>query len=84
MNNYTTGGPCPRKDPQGPLGTRLQSLRLEKKWTAAELAAKSGVSDTVIHHIERGRNEPSLFSAICLADALGVSLDYLATGRGTR
>ena len=84
MDNYATSGPCPYKTPPTPLGARLQSLRLEKGWTVAKLAVEAGVSETVIHHIERGRNEPSLFSAICLADALGVFLDYLATGRGTR
>lgn len=73
----------PPQEPPTLIGVRLQSLRMARGLTGAQLAEKSGVAASTISGIERGRSEPSLFTAICLADALGVSLDFLATGRGT-
>lgn len=72
----------PPKDRQTPLGRRLYELREEKGWTLEVLAEKSGLCVATICHIERG-HDPTLLSAICLADALGVTLDYLVLGRGT-
>ena len=72
----------PPKEPRTLLGVRVQSLRMEKGLTGAQLAEKAGVATSTVGCIERGISEPSLFTAICLADALGVTLDFLATGRG--
>lgn len=83
MNKNAERTGRPLLDPPTPLGARLQALRLDRGLTVKELAEKAGVSTAAINSAERGRNEPSLFTAICLADALGVSLDFLATGRGT-
>lgn len=73
----------PPKEPLTPLGRRLYELREEKGWTLGVPAEKSGLCVTTVCLIERGTREPTLFSAMCLADALGCSLDYLVTGRGT-
>lgn len=60
------------------LGERIKRLRLEKKMSLRKLASAVGVSDAGISLWERGKAEPALFNAICVADALGVSLNYLA------
>jgi transcriptional regulator with XRE-family HTH domain len=73
----------PPKDRPSPLGRRVYELREEKGWTLEVLAEKSGLCVGTISPIERGTREPSLLTAMCLADALGVTLDYLAKGRGT-
>lgn len=72
----------PPQEPPTLMGVRLQALRMEKGWTQEKLAEKSGVSVSTIKNVEHGVRDPSLFSAICLADALGVSLDFLVLGRG--
>ena len=63
------------------FGERLQYLRIERGLTQQELADKIGISTNTISLWECDRTEPRLFLAVCLADALGVSLGYLATGR---
>lgn len=71
----------PVKDRPNPLGRRLYELREEKGWAQEELAEKAGLSAATVCSTERG-HDLTLFSAICLADALGCSLDYLVLGRG--
>ncbi len=80
-NENRTGRPA--KDRPSPLGRRVYELREAKGWTQEVLALESGLNRETIGTTERGAHEPSLFTAICLADALGCSLDYLVTGRGT-
>lgn len=47
--------------------TQLLSLRNERGWTQAQLAAEVGVSRQTINSIETGRFEPSLSLALKLA-----------------
>lgn len=82
MKDCTNRMGRPPRESRTLLGVRVQSLRMEKGWTQEKLAAKAGLALGTIGGIESGRQDPNLFSAICLADALGVSLDFLATGRG--
>ena len=63
------------------FGERLFWLRFSKRWTQAQLAKRVGVSTSRISEYERDLSEPRLFTAICLSDVLGVSLEYLTTGR---
>lgn len=79
MSYEKTGRPV--KERLTPLGRRVYELREEKGWTQEELAEKSGLCLLTVCLIERG-HVPTLFSAICLADALGVTLDCLVPGRG--
>ncbi len=81
--SYENKAGRPPKDRQTPLGRRVYELREEKGWTLEKLAEKSGLCPATVCHIERGTREPSLLTAMCLADALGCSLDYLVLGRGT-
>jgi transcriptional regulator with XRE-family HTH domain len=78
-NENKTGRPV--KDRTSPLGRRLYELRVAKGWTLEALALESGLSVSTVRTTERGTHEPSLFTAICLADALGCSIDYLVLGR---
>jgi transcriptional regulator with XRE-family HTH domain len=82
MSNENKAG-RPPKDRTSPLGRRVYELREEKGWTLEKLAEKSGLCVNTVSTTERGTREPSLLTAMCLADALGCSLDYLVLGRGT-
>lgn len=68
----------------GPLsrvGECLRSTREHLGWSREALAYRSGLSWTAIAQIESGRRqEVRLSTLLALADALGVSVDYLARG----
>ena len=55
----------------------IADLRKEKGWSQTELATESGVSREIIGKYERGEAVPSVDFAKRIADAFGVSLDYL-------
>ena len=59
------------------LSNRLVNLRKEKKISQGELAEKVGIHNNVLGRFERGEATPSVDMAAKIADALGVSLDYL-------
>lgn len=82
MNDNKNKGGRPSKDPPTPMGRRLHDLRKAKGWTRERLAEEAGLSVCAVRSVESEGHDPALFSAICLADALGVSLDYLVLGKG--
>jgi transcriptional regulator with XRE-family HTH domain len=55
----------------------LTDLRKKEGWSQADLAEKTGVSQVMIGKYERGDAIPSFEVAKKIADAFGVSLDYL-------
>lgn len=59
------------------FGERLLQARKDKKVSQDELAKKLGVHGPIIGRYERGEVKPSIDVATKIADALGVSLDYL-------
>ncbi|HRN40923.1 MAG TPA: helix-turn-helix transcriptional regulator [Vicingus sp.] len=59
------------------FGERLLSVRKRKKISQDELAKKLGIHAPVIGRYERNEVKPSIEVAANLANALGVSLDYL-------
>lgn len=62
-----------------PLGERIKELRTEAGLSQAELASQLGSSDArQISRYENGRITPSLEAVVRIAEALDVSLDYLA------
>lgn len=63
---------------RGIFAERVRQTRLELGMLQKELAKKMGMSQQAISSMEGGRREACFFTAICVADALGVSLDYLA------
>src|ERR687888_597246 len=62
------------------LGARLKRLRLERGFSQRDLSSP-GVSYAYISRIEAGARTPSVKALRMLAQKLGVSVDYLETGR---
>jgi transcriptional regulator with XRE-family HTH domain len=62
------------------LGERIKYRREKLGLTQMQLAEAAGLSRCLIYRYEADLHDPSLFNATCIADALGVSLDYLARG----
>lgn len=62
------------------IGERLKRLRTERGLTQKEIAAP-GVGHAYISRIEEGERNPSLRALRLLAENLGVTLEYLETGR---
>ena len=63
------------------LGVRIAALRREAKLSQAELAHRLQISPSAMGMYEQGRREPSAQTLVALARELGVSTDYLLTGR---
>jgi DNA-binding XRE family transcriptional regulator len=52
----------------------IKKLRRDKQMSQASLAKASGLAQSTICYIETGQKNPSIKTAIKLADALGVDL----------
>lgn len=59
------------------LAANIRYLRNKKQWTAEELAARSGVDQSTISHIERGKRNANLDTIDKLAIAFEVTPDTL-------
>jgi transcriptional regulator with XRE-family HTH domain len=59
------------------LGKRIFELRKEKGFTREKLGKAIGTSGAIIGRYERNERTPSVEIARKMAQALGVSLDYL-------
>src|SRR5712691_4100321 len=66
-----------------PIGVRLRRLRLERGLSQRDLSSP-GVSYAYISRIEAGARTPSVKALRMLAAKLGVSVEYLETGRDLR
>jgi transcriptional regulator with XRE-family HTH domain len=67
------------------IGRRLRAVRTQRGWSRETLAHHSGVSWSAIAQIESGRRKDvRLHSLSALAEALGVSADYLMQGMATK
>jgi len=61
------------------IAVRMKELRAERKISLQELADRAGTSKSHIWSLEQGRSRnPTIEMALSIANALGVSLDYLA------
>ena len=56
------------------VGERLQSLRRYRRATLREIAQRSGLSESFLSQVERGRSSASIASLQRIAEALGVSM----------
>ena len=63
------------------MGERVHDLRRKANLTQEELAEKANISTSFVGHIERGEKKFSVATLYYLAEALGSSMDYIATGR---
>lgn len=63
------------------VGQRTRTRRQALKLTQQELAKGTGLSPQHISAIEQDKRAPSLPSLAKLAEELGVTIDYLVTGK---
>ena len=62
------------------VGERIAWHRQLMGYTQAQLAREAGISRQCLYEYESNKADPKLFNATCIADVLGISLDYLARG----
>jgi transcriptional regulator with XRE-family HTH domain len=62
---------------QKTFGDRVHELRQRAGWTQAMLANKAGASATQVSEWERSKEPPRGKHLLALADAFGVTVDYL-------
>jgi transcriptional regulator with XRE-family HTH domain len=62
------------------FASRLQTLRLAAKLSAADLAVRTGLRLRDVLSLEAGKQSPSFADACRLADALGCSLEDFRGG----
>lgn len=62
------------------FGARLKALRKQKNWAQKELAGLVGIRFQQLNKYESGLNIPPAEMLVKLADALGVTVDFLLTG----
>lgn len=63
------------------LGPRIAALRREAGMSQAELARRLQISPSAVGMYEQGRREPSVDTLIAMAEAFGVTTDFLLTGK---
>lgn len=66
------------------IGRRIYNCRRSISLTQEQLAEKMDVSVQMISNLERGNKEIKISNLIRLSSILGVSLDYLLTGKEVR
>lgn len=67
-----------RKSSGKEFGERLKFIMDRDGLTVRELSMRTGISAAAIENYRRGKTyEPRLSQIVCLADTLGVSIDYL-------
>ena len=59
---------------KGRFGMRVKELRQQAQLTQAQLAKRTGLATSSIADLEQGRREPSLSTALKLAQAFGVQV----------
>ena len=62
------------------VGERIRQLRESKGWKQSDLGARVGVSRAAIGYYETGTRTPPYATLIGIADAFGVSTDYILKG----
>ncbi|UZG60206.1 cupin domain-containing protein [Rhodococcus opacus] len=58
------------------IGARLNGLRRDHRYSIRGLAAKAGVSASMVSDIEKGKVEPSISTLNRLASAMGTTITY--------
>jgi transcriptional regulator with XRE-family HTH domain len=59
------------------FGDKVKALRLDKKWTQAQLANRLQLVSATISSYEKGLKYPSVDIVVKLCDVFNVSADYL-------
>ena len=63
------------------LGQRIRQKREALKLTQEQLAKNLGLTSQYISIIEQDKRSPSLLALVKLAEELGVTIDYLVSGK---
>lgn len=66
------------------LGERIRRLRTTKGWTQRQIGAALDADTASVSGWETGKTVPYLGTAVRLANTLGVTLDFLATGHESK
>jgi y4mF family transcriptional regulator len=66
------------------VGNRIKTRRAELGWTQDQLAEKAGISKSFVSDVENGKRSIGAETLLDVGRALGVSLDFLMTGKGSR
>jgi len=59
------------------IGSKISTLRKEKKWSQGDLAGQIEASREIIGKYERNENLPSIEMTLKMAKAFGVTVDFL-------
>jgi transcriptional regulator with XRE-family HTH domain len=59
------------------IGNKIIILRKDKNWSQVELAKQINASREIISRYERNESQPSLEMIIKMANAFGVTIDFL-------
>ena len=62
------------------VGDRIRQRRLELNWTQDKLATEAGISNGFLSDLETDKRNVSADNLLKIAQALGVSLDFLMMG----
>ena len=65
------------------LGARIAALRRQAGLSQGQLAKKLQISPSAVGMYEQGRREPSAELLVALSHTLGVTVDYLLTGKAS-
>lgn len=63
------------------LKKQIESLRIKKGWSQAELARRLHLSPSTVGMYEQGRREPPIDILVAMSEEFGVTIDYLVTNR---
>lgn len=66
------------------FGFKVKYLRQQKELSYKLLAERTGLSTSYLHDIEKGRKYPKVDKITALAEALGVSYDFLVSTRASK
>ncbi|WP_299754597.1 helix-turn-helix transcriptional regulator [uncultured Pontibacter sp.] len=61
------------------FGLKVKQLRTDKGISLTDLAGKTGISVSYLNEIEKGKKHPKPSKVAIIADALGVTYDYLVS-----
>ena len=66
------------------LGGRLRAARVQRGWTASQVADRAGISRTTLSAVESGMPSPAIGTYLKVLGVLGLAGDValLATGEG--
>lgn len=64
------------------IGTRIKERRRDVKMTQLDIAQRIGVSKVAVSQWENETSQPNGENLLALANALGVTPQWLLTGRG--